>query len=156
MAKAVRSRGSNVGLVLGLGAVGFLAYAIFGRKATAATAVLPGTVPPAPSGALPGPVLQPIAVSAMALPELPGAGAVTGAQVAAATSFWGSLTPVGAIDSGYINFPDGTQAAAATFGAGNTRMDGLGNYYVQWAGQVFQIGSQDADGNWPATPVGAA
>lgn len=79
--------------------------------------------------------------------------ATTAAQISAAVSFWGTLTPVVPLASGYIVFPSGAQAAAATFGGGNTAMDGGGNLYVSWAGNVYQLGDKDSAGNYPALLV---
>lgn len=76
--------------------------------------------------------------------------AVTTWQVAQANNFWASLQPVNPPDSGYITFPSGSQVGAALMTGGNTRTDGAGNYYVQWGGRVYQLGSQDSSGNWPA------
>lgn len=88
------------------------------------------------------------------LPELPGSMAQTAGQIQNAATLWSQLSPVQPLDSGYINFPSGSQAAAATFASGNTRMDAQGNYYVQWGGLTYQLGSQDGAGNWPAQVVG--
>lgn len=79
--------------------------------------------------------------------------ATTAAQVNAAVSFWSTLTPVVPLASGYIVFPSGSQAAAATFGGGNTAMDGSGNLYVSWAGNAYQLGDKDSAGNYPALLV---
>lgn len=77
----------------------------------------------------------------------------TAAQVSAAVSLWSTLTPVVPLASGYIVFPSGAQAAAATFWGGNTAMDGGGNLYVSWAGNVYQLGDKDSAGNYPALLV---
>jgi hypothetical protein len=87
---------------------------------------------------------------------LPGSSAATGAMVSQAASTWSALTPAPAIASGYINLPDGTQVAAATLTAGNTRTDAQGSTYVLWGGLVYKVGDMDAQGNWPVTLVGAA
>lgn len=87
---------------------------------------------------------------------LPAALATSSAQVSVAADLWSTLQPVAPIDSGFIHFPTGTQAAASLLGAGNTRMDGNGNYYVLWAGQVYQLGNQDSSGNWPAMLANAS
>lgn len=79
--------------------------------------------------------------------------ATTAGQVQAAVSFWSTLTPVVPLASGYIVFPSGAQAAATTFGGGNTAMDGGGNLYVSWAGNVYQLGDRDSAGNYPALLV---
>jgi hypothetical protein len=71
-------------------------------------------------------------------------------QVAQANNFWATLQPVNPPDSGYITFPSGSQVGAALMTGGNTRMDGAGNYYVEWGNRVYQLGSQDSSGNWPA------
>lgn len=82
---------------------------------------------------------------------LPGTFAPTGSQAAAANSLWDTLQPVGSLDSGYINFPSGAQAAAALFPA---RMDEYGTYYVQWGGLTYALGSMDGLGNWSALRAG--
>ena len=65
-------------------------------------------------------------------------------------SFWDSLAPSNPLPSGYVDFPSGSQAAAALL---TTRVDALGNAYVQWAGQTYELGAQDDAGNYPATLV---
>ena len=138
---------SDRNLPLLIGAAGALAALFFfSKKAAAATAAAPAGSPGAAS--LPGPVFQ-----AMTLPELAPGLAPTSQAIAASGSFWDSLEPTSALSSGYINFPSGTQVGAATFRFGLTRTDALGNYYVQWAGETYELGSQDAAGNWPATLV---
>jgi len=125
-------------LVLG-GAAGVLLL-INARRASAAEPGTPSVDEPFPSSGN----------AATQLPELPGAGALTSAQFTSANTYWDSLIPVMPLDSGYINFPSGSQAAATLF---TTKMDAMGNYYVQWAGRTFVLGSQDAMGNWPAMAV---
>lgn len=132
-----------------LGGGGLLAYLFYSRRASASTPVGPVSHLP-PQGSVSQTVPLPIQAGTQNIPELPGSGAVTAPQVAASGSFWDSLTPVQSIDSGYINFPTGSQAAATLF---QTRMDDQGNYYVQWAGLTYLLGSQDSSGNWPAVPV---
>lgn len=111
-------------------------------SASALNASVPG-VSFAPSSLQPG-ILQ------STLAAVP---AITADRVQAAVSFWGTLTPVVPLASGYIVFPSGSQAAASLFGGGNTAMDGDGNLYVSWAGNVYQLGSKDSAGNYPALLV---
>jgi len=82
---------------------------------------------------------------------VPGSYAPTSAEVASAGSFWNQLQPVSGPGEGYVNFPSGSQAAATLLPFG---MDSAGTYYTEWAGQVFQLQGQDAQGNWPAIAVG--
>lgn len=163
---APKSRTSQMLLVGGLGIGGWLLYSVFKNTASAAT---PTGVVGTPAGG--GSKTNPYSVAALDA-SVPGVSfapstlqpgvltstltavpAVTGGQVAAAQSFWSTLSPVAAIDSGYITFPSGSQVAASLLGGGNTAMDGNGNYYVSWAGQVYELGSQDSSGNWPALLV---
>ncbi len=109
----------------------------------------PSVLPPTPL-ATSTPAL-PIQAGTQNSPELPDTMAPTAAEVSASGSFWDRLQPVQSVDSGYINFPSGAQAAATLF---QTRMDANGQYYVQWGGLVYVLGSQDSSGNWPAQPVG--
>lgn len=155
-------RGSSLLLVAGLGLGGWLLYTYF-NKANAATGIPRAPAGPAGNGAysvaalnasVPGvsfaqSTLQPdiLTSTLIAIPAL------TSAQLNQAQAFWGTLSPVIPLASGYITFPSGSQAAATTFGGGNTAMDGNGNLYVQWAGQVFQLGSQDSAGNYPAQAI---
>lgn len=152
----------NPWLLFGLGAAGAMWFA------TRASAASKGGAAPAPSGggsasaytpggpsvAVPGVSFAPSNLQPGVLTStLTAVPAVTGQQVSQAQSLWDTLQPVTAIDSGYITFPSGSQVAASLMGAGNTRMDGNGNYYVQWGGQVYQLGIQDSSGNWPTQVV---
>jgi hypothetical protein len=137
-------RGGGMGLALlaigGLGIVWLMKNSAAAKAAGAAAALAPGAADGASSGAV--------------NLELPGSSAPTADDITAGTSFWDVLNPVTPIATGYINFPSGAQAPAASFSNGLTRMDAGGNYFVQWGGQVYELGSMDAQGNWPATPVG--
>lgn len=151
----------------GLGVLGWFLYETFKNKAQAgvkpiaSAATLPYTngasipySPAALNASVPGVSFAPSSYDpAILTSTLTGSPAVTGNQVAAAASFWSTLMPVNPPDSGYITFPSGSQAAAATFVNGNTRMDSGGTYYVLWGGQVYQLGQMDSAGNWPALPV---
>lgn len=131
--------------VLGVGA--FIVYQIFKSRSGVAGAATLQQLPPSGTA-----TVTPIQSTLVSAPQpLPGSMAATSGQLSTAASFWQSLTPVQPIPNGYINFPSGAQAAAAAFGYGNTAMDSAGNYYVLWGGQVFELGSMDANGNWPAT-----
>ena len=127
--------------LLGAGAA---AWYLWKNSASAMAAGAAQSLLPAPGSGAP------------ALLTLPGSAAVTGAQVAQSLATWSSLSPANAIASGYINLPDGTQFAAATMTGGNTRTDQAGNTYVMWGGEVYRVGDMDAQGNWPATLIGAA
>jgi hypothetical protein len=104
-----------------------------------------GGLAPSPAGSvLTMPALQP----------LPGSMAPTQPQIAGAVSFWDTLAPATPPMSGYIQFPSGSQAAAALFGYGNTAMDNSGNFYVQWAGGVYRLANTpDRSGNWASVQV---
>jgi hypothetical protein len=127
-----RSSGTLVAVVALIG--GALWYTT--RKASAATSTLPsvgpGFSPPAP---------------------VPGAIAPTGSQVTAAAAVWSNLTPTSGPTAGYVNFPSGSQAAA-TFLPWAT--DDAGNYYTQWAGQLYivGVGYTDSNGNYTAKLLG--
>jgi hypothetical protein len=132
----------------------------FMRKAAAQGTSSAPTLTSPSSGSLPaqgplttvGPVsLLPIQAGTQNIPELPATMAPTAPEIGSSVSLWDNLTPVPGLTSGYINFPSGAQSAAALF---PTRMDSSGQYYVQWAGLVYVLGSQDGSGNWPAQAVG--
>lgn len=155
-------------LVAGLGVGGWLLYSLIKNKAFAGVLPTPPLMPvsygsgsspytaAALNASVPGVSFAPSSLQPGILTStLTGVPAVTGGQVAAAQSFWSTLQPVAAIDSGYITFPSGSQVAAALLSGGNTAMDANGNYYVAWAGQVYMLGSQDSSGNWPALLVGS-
>lgn len=159
----MNTRSSQLLTVAGLGIGGFLLYSWFNKAKAAgyvpSTALPAGSVPYTPAAlnaAVPGVSFAPSTIQPGILTStLTAVPAVTSAQVSAANQFWSTLTPVVPLASGYITFPSGSQAAAATFGAGNTAMDGNGNLYVLWGGQVYQLGSQDSAGNYPAIQVNA-
>lgn len=73
-------------------------------------------------------------------------------QVQASGSFWETLTPAADLSSGWIDFPTGSQAAASLM---QVRQDASGNRYVEWAGQVYELGPQDGAGNYPASLASA-
>jgi hypothetical protein len=159
----------------GVAALGWLLYSYFNKANAAQAAALNANPalaratgagagnlitsaysPPALNASVPGVSFAPSTVQPGILTStLTAVPAVTSQQVAGANAFWATLTPVVPLASGYITFPSGAQAAAATFGGGNTAMDGNGNLYVLWAGQVYQLGSQDSAGNYPALAVNA-
>lgn len=129
-------RGGGLFALLGIGALGAFYLWKNSAAAKAAGAEVPPLAPGAPA-------------------EVPGSLAPTSQQIATSGASWDTLTPVDAIASGYIDFPSGTQAAAADFSNGLTRMDpSSGEYYVQWAGETYVLGQMDAQGNWPATLSG--
>jgi hypothetical protein len=131
-----------------LGLLGLGGLALFkSRTASAATfPSLPGSAPAQPAGA----IGLPIQAGTQNIPELPGEKAPTASQVQSAGPFWDTLTPGTGPSSGYINFPSGTQAAAALF---QVRNDGYGSPYVQWAGLTWILTGPDASGNYTATQV---
>lgn len=130
---------TNPWLWFGLGVAGIFWFA---TRAKAATPSAPATR--AIDTGLP------IQAGTVNIPELPASMAPTTGELQSSGSLWDTLMPVDPRTSGYINFPGGSQAAAATFRYGNTRVDTQGNTYVQWAGITYQLGPQDASGNWPA------
>jgi len=112
--------------------------------------------PAALDAAVPGVSFAPSTVQPGVLTSiLTGVPAITATQIAQASDFWNTLQPVNPPNTGYVTFPSGSQVGAAVMGQGNTRMDGNGNYYMLWAGQVYQLGTQDSSGNWPAALVSA-
>lgn len=136
--------------VLAIGGIGLI-YLIYKNSAAAKAAGAAASLAPGATAALPGPSsssLGPLDITA----QYETVPAVTSGQVASAASLWASLTPAQVIVSGYIDFPSGSQAAASLF---EPRTDASGNYYVQWAGQVYVLGAMDAQGNWPATLAGS-
>lgn len=150
--RTARPQGVNWMWLAVLGIGGFVLY----RKASAAPAggILPiaPAQPAQPPLTTVGPVsLLPIQAGTQNIPELPSSMAPTAPEIGSSASLWDNLTPVQGLSSGYINFPSGAQSAAALF---PTRMDQNGQYYVQWAGLVYVLGSQDGSGNWPAQAVG--
>ena len=152
----------SVLVVGGLGLLGYLLYRQVKSMAAQdmANAARAGTASSNPysAGALnasvPGVSFAPSSLQPGILQStLAAVPATTAAQVQAAVSFWGTLTPVVPLASGYIVFPSGAQAPASLFGGGNTAMDGGGNLYVSWAGNVYQLGDKDSAGNYPALLV---
>lgn len=153
-------------MIAGLGIGGYLLYSMLKNPARAA--IPAGSTPngslnvlgdnPYTAAALdqsvPGVSFAPSSLqSGILTSTLTAVPAVTAPQVAAARSFWSTLTPVSPPASGYITFPSGTQVAAALMSGGNTAQDGNGNLYVQWAGQAYQLGQQDSAGNYPALSI---
>jgi hypothetical protein len=132
-------RDSGLLAILGIGALG--AWYFLKRPAAAAIAVPGGA---SSSGAASDAASYPAA----ALAPLPGSLAPTLPAIVLSGSFWDSLTPTSPESQGFVNFPSGSQAAAALL---TTRMDGLGNLYVQWAGQTYQLSGPDQFGNYTAT-----
>lgn len=92
----------------------------------------------------------PIQAGTQNIPELPGSMATTAGAITNAASFWNSLGSGDALASGYINFPSGSQAAAALF---PVRTDVYGSPYIQWAGQVYILMGPDSMGNYTATQI---
>ncbi len=129
-------------VVIGGGLAALALYLLSKNQAAAATVALPGAG---------GASSSPSSSASLLNFEPPSSSAVTTAQLVAAGNLAPQLTAVAPIPSGYVLFPSGTSAPAANFGGGNTAMDQSGNYYVSWGGQWYQIGQQDAQGNWPAT-----
>jgi len=128
-----RSSGAIVGAI---GLIGLL-YWYSTRKASAAT--------PGPTVLPSNPLSPPAPIPAVLAP--------TGSQVTAAAAIWSNLTPTTGPTSGYVNFPSGSQAAAAFL---PWATDGSGNYYTQWAGQIYivGVGYTDASGNYTAKLLG--
>lgn len=149
--------------VLGVGALYYLWKSVASAAPASSTAGILGV--PGASGtsysvaalnaSVPGVTFAPSTLDPSILTStLTAVPAVTAAQVASANTFWTGLMPVNPPPGGYITFPSGSQAAAALFTGGNTRMDSSGNLYVQWAGQVYQLPLYaDSSGNWPARLV---
>lgn len=128
---------SNSGAVVGIAiAAGGLWY-LMTRKAGAAT--------PAVQITSPGVVGAPAAV--------PGALAPTASTLTATQAVWANLTVTTGPTSGYVNFPTGSQAPAGFL---SWATDGSGNYYTQWAGQIYivDVAAPDANGNYPAKQLG--
>lgn len=92
----------------------------------------------------------PIQQGTQNIPELPGNMAPTSNNINTAAQYWANMAPVQGFSSGYINFPSGSQAAAALF---PVRADVYGSPYVQWAGQLYILMGPDSSGNYNATQV---
>lgn len=141
-------------MMLWLGLLGLGGFALFKSRSAAAQSPAGGS----PAGGIlsapittVGPVsLLPIQAGTQNIPELPGSMAVTAPTVQGALSFWDTLNPGGSMSSGYINFPSGSQVAATLF---QTRYDGYGSPYVQWAGLTYILTGPDVSGNYSATQV---
>lgn len=141
----------NPWLLFGLGAAGMMWFAT--RAKAASTSGQSYTVP-ALDTSVPGVSFAPSTLQPGVLTStLTAVPAVTGQQAAQAQSFWNTLQPVNPPDTGYITFPSGSQVAASLLTGGNTRIDGAGNYYALWGGQVYQLGAMDSSGNWPTQLV---
>lgn len=84
----------------------------------------------------------------------PSGQSVISAVGASGGADWSSLSPVAPIPEGNIDFPDGSQIPASQFTGGLTAVDANNDYYILSGNQPYAIGTQDANGNWPATPVG--
>ncbi len=77
--------------------------------------------------------------------------AITVAQASSQATTWAGLTPTSApAQSGYVNFPSGSQAAVALL---PWRTDGT-NFFTNWAGVVYRVPlSADQYGNLTAIPA---
>lgn len=138
-----RARQSVLPWLIGAGALA--GYFLLSRKASASEATTPnGAAMLMPSTGFP------IQAGTQNIPELPGSMAPTATQFTDAASFWTTLGTGDALSSGYVNFPSGSQAAAAAF---QTRYDPYGSAYVQWAGRVYILTGPDSMGNYTATAV---
>jgi hypothetical protein len=84
---------------------------------------------------------------------VPASFAPTGSQVTATSAIWANLTPTTGPNTGYVNLPTGSQPAAAFL---PWATDGAGNYYTQWAGQIYivGVGYTDPSGNYTAKLLG--
>lgn len=135
---------STLPWLIGAGVIG--GYFLLTRKASASEATTPNgaALLMPPSGRLP------IQTGTYNIPELPGAMAPTATEFTDAASFWTTLGAGDPLSSGYVNFPSGSQAAAAAF---QTRYDPYGSAYVQWAGSVYILIGPDSMGNYTATRV---
>lgn len=129
------NRNTLIGAALVLGA----GYWLLSRKASAGTAA-PG--PPAGAAAISPPA------------PVPGTIAPTGSTYTAAQAIWGNLTETTGPNTGYVNFPTGSQAASLFL---PWATDGAGNYYTQWAGQIYlvNVAQPDSTGNYPAKLLGS-
>lgn len=127
-----RARSSNTAQLIGAAAVLGGLYFLLTRKAHAT--------------ATPGPAIAPPSMA-------PGAIAPTGSQITAAAAIWQNLTPTTGPYAGFVNFPTGSQAPAAFL---SWATDGAGNYYTEWAGQIYivGVGYTDANGNYTAKLLG--
>jgi hypothetical protein len=85
---------------------------------------------------------------------VPASFAPTGSQVTATQAIWANLTPTTGPYSGYVNFPSGSQAAAVFL---PWATDDSGNYYTQWAGQIYIVGVTQPDmmGNYYSKLLGS-
>lgn len=130
------ARKNNAGLIIGaVVGIGVL-YFVMSRKASAAT------LPAATGGGMP-------TTGTVSAPSLsPGSAATTSGALAATNAIWANLTATTGPDTGFVNFPSGSQAAAGLL---PWATDGQGNYYTQWAGHIYLIPlTFDAQGNYTA------
>lgn len=139
-------RDSLTGAMVGFGLLAGL-YFFLTRKASATTVTSPGgvttTTYPAGGGTVVVSAPQPV----------PGSIAPVGSQISAAAAIWQNLTPMTGPQQGYVNFPSGTQAAAALL---PFAVDELGNAYTKWAGQLYIVTlTPDAQGNFSAKLLGS-
>lgn len=81
--------------------------------------------------------------------ELPGSSAPTAASNSAGALFWDSLLPISSLPSGWVDMPSGAQVPAADLPTATDEV----NTFVQWGTDVYALGPQDANGNYPATLV---
>lgn len=146
-APSVSRSSSKSRWVIGAGALGLMAWMLLRNKASAATLPIPNT-----NGGLltSGAIGLPIQQGTQSIPELPGSMAPTSAMIGTADQYWANMAPAQGFSSGYINFPSGSQAAAALF---PVRADVYGSPYVQWAGNLYILLGPDASGNYNATQV---
>jgi hypothetical protein len=136
----------NAGLMLGAAVVLGGLWLLSTRKAAAAGAAPSPATPFSPT---------PFVVPNIAPPTpVPGVIAPTGSQVTATQAIWSNLTPSTGPSSGYVNFPAGSQAAAVFL---PWAYDSAGNYYTQWAGQIYlvNVAQPDMMGNYAARLLGS-
>lgn len=119
------ARQNNVGILIGAAVLLGGWYFLSSRKASA-------TPPPGAAG---GPSL------------LPGSMATTSGALSATNAIWQNLTPTTGPDTGFVNFPSGSQAAAGLL---QWATDGQGNYYTEWAGHIYliDVAQRDGQGNY--------
>lgn len=143
-----RSSGSNNSRwVVGAGIVGLMAWMLLRNKASAAES---STIMPNGGLLTSGAIGLPIQQGTQNIPELPGSMAPTSSSIGTAAQYWANMAPLQGFSSGYINFPSGSQAAAALF---PVRADVYGSPYVQWAGNLYILLGPDSSGNYNATQI---
>jgi len=106
------------------------------------------------ASAAPATAVIPAAGGGVSPPQpVPGNIAPTGSTLSATNAIWANLTSTTGPNTGYVNFPTGSQAAAAFL---PWATDSAGNYYTQWAGQIFIVGvaQPDSNGNYTAKLLG--